>query len=116
MPAAIIRRRAQLPAPVAGQPGPFSLGNPGVLESLFREAGLAHPEVFAVPAPHRSGSATEYVRVASEAFGGFNAMMGHLPPQERASVWREVEETMRRFESPGGFEAPGEYLVAAATK
>jgi ubiquinone/menaquinone biosynthesis C-methylase UbiE len=116
VPAAIIRQRAQLPPPVAGQPGPFSLGNPGALESLFREAGFAHPEVSAIPAPHRSGSAAEYVRVASEAFGGFNAMMGRLSPPERASVWREVEETLRRFESPGGFEAPGECLVAAATK
>lgn len=116
MPAAIIRQRAQLPPPVAGQPGPFSLGGPGVLEGLFRQAGFAHPEVFAVPVPHRMRSAADYVRVASEAFGGFNAMMGHLPPQERASVWREVAETMRRYEAPGGFEAPGECLVAAATK
>lgn len=116
LPAAIIRRRAQLPPPVAGQPGPFSLGGPGVLEDVFRQAGFANPEVRAVPVPHSAASAAEYVRVASEAFGGFNALMAHLPPQERESVWREVEASMRRFESTAGFEVPGECLVGAATK
>lgn len=116
MPASIIRRRAQVPPPVAGQPGPFSLGDPGVLEGAFRQAGFADPEVGAVPVPHRAASAAEYVRVAREAFGAFNAMMGHMPPQERESVWNEVEGSMRCFESPGGFEVPGECLVGAATK
>ena len=116
LPASIIRRRAQLPPPVAGQPGPFSLGGPGLLESVFRQAGFADPEVLAVPVPHRAASAAEYVRVTREAFGGFNAMMADLPSPERESVWNEVEGAMRSFESPGGFEAPGECLVGAATK
>jgi SAM-dependent methyltransferase len=116
IPASIIRRRAQLPPPVPGQPGPFSLGAAGVLEGLFRQAGFADAEIRAVPVPHRTTSAAEYVRVAREAFGGFNAMMAHLPPEERESVWNEVEGSMRSFESPGGFEVPGECLVGAATK
>jgi SAM-dependent methyltransferase len=116
MPASIIRRRAQLAPPVPGQPGPFSLGGPGVLEDVFRQARFADPEVRAVAVPHRTASAAEYVRVAREAFGAFNAMMAHLPPQERESVWNEVAGSMRAFESPGGFEVPGECLVGAATK
>ena len=116
VPAAIIRRRAQLPPPIPGQPGPFGLGGPGVLEGVFIQAGFANPEVHAVQVPHRMTSAAEYVRLAREAFGGFNAMMAHLAPPERESVWNEVEVAMRSFESPGGFEAPGECLVGAATK
>ena len=116
VPASIIRRRAQLPPPVPGQPGPFSLGGPGVLEDVFRQAGFASPELRVVPVPHRANSAAEYVLVAREAFGGFNAMMAHLSPQERESVWNEVETSMRSFESPAGFEVPGECFVAAATK
>jgi SAM-dependent methyltransferase len=116
MPASIIRRRAQLPPPVPGQPGPFSLGGPGVLEGVFRQAGFADPEVRAVTVPHRMSSAGEYVRLAREAFGAFNAMMAHLSLHDRESVWNEVEGTMRSFESPDGFEVPGECLVGAATK
>lgn len=116
VPASIIRQRAQLPPPVPGQPGPFSLGGPGALEDVFRQAGFTNPEVRAVPVPHRMGSSAEYVQVAREAFGAFNAMMAHLSPQERESTWNEVETSMRIFESPDGFEVPGECLVGAATK
>jgi SAM-dependent methyltransferase len=112
----IIRRRAQLPPPVPGQPGPFSLGGPGVLEGAFRQAGFATPEVRAVRVPLRMTTTAEYIRFAREAFGAFNAMMAHLSPRERESVWNEVEDSMRSFESPGGFEVPGECLVGAATK
>ncbi len=116
IPASIIRRRAQLPPPVPGQPGPFSLGGPGALEGVFRQAGFAGPEIRAVPAPLRMAGTAEYVRLAREAFGSFNVMMAHLAPQERESVWNEVEGAMRRFEAPDGFEVPGECLVGAATK
>jgi len=116
LPASIIRRRAQLPPPVPGQPGPFSLGGPGLLEKVFRQAGFSNPEVRAVPVPLRMASTAEYVRLAREAFGAFNAMMAHLSPQERESVWNEVERSMRSFESASGFEVPGECLVGAATK
>jgi len=116
VPASIIRQRVQLPPPVSGLPGPFSLGSPGVLEGMFRQAGFADLEVYAVPVTHRIASAAEYVRIAREAFGGFNAMMAHLSSQERESVWNEIEGLMRGFESPGGFEAPGECIVGSATK
>jgi hypothetical protein len=87
-----------------------------VLEGVFRQAGFSNPEVRTVPVPLRMASTAEYVRLAREAFGAFNAMMAHLSPQERESVWNEVEGAMRSFESPGGFEVPGECLVGAATK
>jgi hypothetical protein len=87
-----------------------------VLEDVFSQAGFADAEVRAVPVPHKMTSAAEYVRLAREAFGAFNAMMAHLSLHERESVWNEVEGAMRGFESPGGFEVPGECLVGAATK
>ncbi|MFT3783596.1 MAG: methyltransferase domain-containing protein [Nibricoccus sp.] len=116
VPASVIRRRAQLPPPLPGQPGPFSLGEPGKLAGLFSEAGFTDAEVCAVPAPHRTASAAEFVHVAREAFGGFNAMMAHLSPEECEAVWNEIEGALRGFESADGFEAPGECLVGAATK
>jgi hypothetical protein len=61
-------------------------------------------------------SAAEYVRVAREAFGEFNAMTAHMLPEDRDAAWNDLEASMRSFESPGGFEVPGECLVGAATK
>jgi SAM-dependent methyltransferase len=40
IPVSIIRRRAQLPTPLPGQPGPFSLGASGVLEATYQRAGF----------------------------------------------------------------------------
>lgn len=116
LPASIIRRRAHLPPPVPGQPGPFSLGGAGVLEDIFRQAGFTDPDIRPVSVPHKAASAADYVQVAREAFGGFNAMMAHLSPQERESVWNEVECSMHSFESPGEFEVPGECLVGVVAK
>jgi SAM-dependent methyltransferase len=116
VPISIIRRRAKLPPPMPGQPGPYSLGHPGVLERIFTEAGFADAEVRTVPAPLKMNSAAEYVRLAGEAFGAFNAMLARLKAEERESVWNEVESTMRTFESRDGFEVPGECLVGAGSK
>ena len=115
-PVSIIRRRAQLPPPAPGQPGPFSLGGARVLEGVFRQAGFDDADVRAVPVPLRMSSTAEYMRFAREAFGAFNAMMAHLSPEERESVLTEVETSMRSFETSDGFEVPAECLVAAATK
>ena len=45
IPVSIIRRRAKLPAPLPGQPGPFSLGSEGKLEDVFEQAGFRNIEV-----------------------------------------------------------------------
>ena len=115
-PLSIIRQRAQLPPPVPGQPGPFSLGADGVLEGMFHKAGFSSSDMKIIPAPLQMSSAAEFTQFAQEALGAFNAMMAHLSCDEQQSVWKEVEETMREFETPAGFDAPGECLVAVATK
>src|SRR5215467_5968390 len=53
IPVSIIRRRAQLPPPLPGQPGPFSLGNPGVLEDAYKRAGFHDVQIRVLPAPLR---------------------------------------------------------------
>src|SRR5262249_42725039 len=45
VPVSIIRTRAQLPPPLPGQPGPFSLGAPGVLQEALTAAGFVDVEV-----------------------------------------------------------------------
>ena len=51
VPVSIIRRRAGLPAPAPGQPGPFSLGDTDVLASALRRAGFRDVDVRVVAAP-----------------------------------------------------------------
>lgn len=115
IPVKIIRERAELPPPLPGQPGPFSLGADGALESLFSQAGLRDIEVRRVPSPVRLPNAAECVRFERESFGALHQMMTGLTEAQRAEVWVEIEETLREFESDGAFVGPCEMLVGAGT-
>ena len=100
VPVSIIRRRAQLPPPLPGQPGPFSLGGNGVLEEVYRRAGFGEVHTQLVPSPLRLSSAAECVRFERESFGALHQMLSGLPESERGAVWEEIEEELRQFEGP----------------
>jgi SAM-dependent methyltransferase len=116
VPVGIIRARAGLGAPEPGQPGPFSLGGPGVLESALGDAGFRDVTVRAVPAPLRLPSATECVRFERESFGALHQMLRPVPAEQQPAVWAEIEDALRRFETDRGFVGPCELLVAAGTR
>jgi SAM-dependent methyltransferase len=115
IPVSIIRRRAKLPAPEPRQPGPFSLGGPGVLEAALATAGFSDVSVEALPAALRVHSAAECVRFEQESFGALHQMLAGVPAEERPSVWDEIEAALGRFDTPDGFVGPCELLVGSAT-
>jgi len=116
IPVSIIRGRAQLPPPLPGQPGPFSLGGAGVLEEAYRRAGFRDIETRVIACPLRMSSASECVQFERESFGALHQMLAGLPEPERQAAWDEIEQEMRQFEGPGGFEGPGELIVGAGTR
>jgi SAM-dependent methyltransferase len=116
IPVSIIRKRANLPPPLPGQPGPFSLGGRGVLEETFHKAGLRDVETRIVPAPVRLKSAAECVRFEKESFGALHQMLAGLDPVGREAAWEEIEQSLRSFETPSGFEGPCEMIVAVGVK
>jgi ubiquinone/menaquinone biosynthesis C-methylase UbiE len=111
IPISIIRRRAKLPAPVPGQPGPFSVGAPGVLEAALTRAGFQGVETHVIHTPLRLASAAECVRFERESFGALQQMLTGLPEPDRQAAWEEIEQELRAFESPAGFEAASELIV-----
>ena len=116
IPVSIIRRRANLPPPLPGQPGPFSLGAAGVLEETFKKAGFRDIQVKSVPAPVRMKTAAECARFEKESFGALQQMLAGLDQAGRAAAWQEIEQELRRFETPTGFEGPCEMLIAVGKK
>src|SRR5258708_21766424 len=75
LPVSIIRRRAQLPPPLPGQPRSFSLGTPGVLEEAFRQAGFRD----------RAARSLGYLPLRYEWHAVVSAPGTALPPQDLAS-------------------------------
>jgi SAM-dependent methyltransferase len=116
VPVGIIRRRAQLPPPLPGQPGPFSLGGPGVAEEAFAAAGFRDITVDVVESPVRTATASECVRFEKESFGALHQMLAGLPEEQREEAWAEIDEALAQFEGPDGFTGPCEMLVVTGTK
>lgn len=115
-PISIIRSRVELPPPLPGQPGPFSLGAPGVLEEAFRKAGFRDVETREVSAPLRTASAAECVRFERESFGALHQMMASLSEDERQETWTEIESELSAFEGKDGFIGPCKMVVGAGVK
>jgi SAM-dependent methyltransferase len=116
LPVSIIRRRAALPPPLPGQPGPFSLGGEGVLEKALTEAGFRQVETLRVNAPVVLESAAECVRFEKESFGALHQMLSGLGPEEQAAAWEEIESALSVYEGDGGFFGPCEMVIAVGTK
>jgi SAM-dependent methyltransferase len=116
VPVSIIRRRAALPPPLPGQPGPFSLGGPGVLEEEIRSSGFHDVSSRTILAPVRLSNAAECVRFERESFGALHQTLAGLNEAGREAAWAEIAEELRAFEGPDEFSGPCEMVVGVGTK
>lgn len=116
MPVSIIRRRVQLPPPLAGQPGPFSLHSTSILEQAYHQAGFRNVETRVVGSPLRTLSAAECVRFERESFGALHQMLSNLSDEERQAARVEIEQELRQFEGPDGVEGPCELITAVGVR
>jgi SAM-dependent methyltransferase len=114
-PVRIIRKAAQLPPPLPGQPGPFSLGGPGVLAGVLKQAGFVEVTEQVVNAPLVLPSADDCLRFEKESFGALHQMLTGLDDAQKEAAWQEVHIALREFESGNGFSGPCELVVAGGT-
>lgn len=116
IPVSIIRRRANLGPPLPGQPGPFSLGAPGVLKQAFADAGFTHLRIETLDAPIELESAKECLRFEKESFGALHQMLAGLDGEQQAAAWDEIEHALAQFETDGRFIGPCELVLAVGTR
>jgi SAM-dependent methyltransferase len=111
-PVDIIRRRAGLGPPLHGQPGPFSLRRPSVLETAFAQAGFRELETRLITAPLKMAASTDCVRFERESFGALHLMLAGLDDAGKQAAWDEIAQELSKFDGPDGFEGPCELVVA----
>jgi ubiquinone/menaquinone biosynthesis C-methylase UbiE len=116
IPVSVIRRRANLPSPIPGQPGPFSLGTEGVIENALKQAGFINVKSELINSPLNLPSANECIRFEKESFGALHQMMSGLSEAEKKDVWDEIESELKKFETDNGFSGPCEMVVAVGEK
>jgi len=115
-PMQILLQRAGKAPPPPGKAGLFALGAPGVLERLLADSGFESVEQRTVAPPLQVPSAKDAVSMMQDAFGAYRAVLRDCSEAVRSAAWAEVAETLKSFETPAGFEAPAELLVAAGVK
>lgn len=115
VPAQIIGARAGISPPAPGMPGPFALGAPGLLESLFEAAGLSSVAAQTVPATIRLDSVEEHLRFLKDAFGALHMLMKSMTEDEKADAWDAVAEALAQYQGSDGFVSPAELIVCAGT-
>jgi len=114
LPLAIARRVGNIPSPGPEVPGMFTLGEPSILEALFRTAGFLEVFIKAVPLQRRFASAAEAVKAMQTPI--LQQVAAKLSDTEKEKAWVEVEQEFNRFQGPTGVEFPGEFLIAVGTK
>jgi SAM-dependent methyltransferase len=115
-PVALIRRRAGLPAPLPGQPGPFSLGDPTVARDAFQDAGFTDVRVETLTAPLLLPSTLDCVRFERESFGALHQMLSGLDQDERERVWNDIGSALQAYETDDGFVGPCELHVISGSR
>lgn len=115
-PMQILLRHAGKEPPPPGRPGIFALGGVHVLRDLFVNCGFGRVDERKMALPLRMPGASDALQMIQEGFGAYRAVLRECSDAVRADAWAEVMETLREFESPKGFEAPSEVLVAAGSK
>jgi SAM-dependent methyltransferase len=115
VPVGIIRRRAELPPPAPGLPGPFSMAG-GAFETALEAAGFGGVAVERLPAPLELASAAECARFERESFGALHQMLSSLDSAAQQAAWEEIEAELGQFEEGGAFSGPCELLVFSAIR
>jgi SAM-dependent methyltransferase len=109
-------RRGHIPPPEpAPAPGPFSMASAERLEGLLRDAGFAEVRTQEVPVRLVVPNVDEYLSAIADTAGPIGLALRDLAESDRAQVEAEVEDSLRRFASEGGYEHPGVALCAVAS-
>lgn len=102
--------------PDPARPGSLlSLGAPGVLARLYREAGFSGVHELVVSAPFRMPSARHYVDFVRDGAAPVVAILSRLSEERRAAAYEEIEKELEVFRTVEGWEGPNELLIVWGT-
>ena len=98
------------------QPGGLlSLGKPGLIDELFREAGFLEIATTKVAAPFCLPTVKDYMNFVRTSAGPVVQIVKSMDPRlpkQRGPTWKSSRPVQR----PGGWEGPNELLLTAARR
>ena len=110
-------KRAGLPPRDPYQPGGLlSLGKPGLIDELFRQAGFSRVATTKVMAPFRLSSVKNYLDFIRTSASPILQILGRLDETARNAAWADIEGKLSAFNTPGGWEGPNELLLTVGRR
>lgn len=104
--------QAEMAPPDPDRPGGLlSLGAPGLLARLYREAGFSRVHEIVVSAPFRMPSARAYMDFIRDAAAPIVAILSRLPEDRRATAYDQIERELDVFRTENGWEGPNELVI-----
>jgi len=99
------------------QPGTLlSLGRPGLIDGLFKEAGFTEVATTTIDAPFKLPSARHYLDFVRASASPVRQILSRLDDSAAAAAWAEMEERLAAFNTPSGWEGPNELLLTAGRR
>ena len=111
------RRYAGMPPLDPYQPGGLlSLGKPGLIDELFREAGFLEIATTKVAAPFSLPTVKDYMNFIRTSAGPVVQIVKSMDPATAEAAWADMEKALGRYQRPDGWEGPNELLLTAARR
>jgi SAM-dependent methyltransferase len=105
-------KHAGLPPRDPYQPGGLlSLGKPGLIDELFRQAGFSQVATTKVTAPFRLPSVQHYLDFVRTSASPIVQILERLDDAARGAAWVEIESKLSAFNTSNGWEGPNELLL-----
>lgn len=110
-------KHAGLPPRDPYQPGGLlSLGKPGLIDALFRDAGFSRVATTKVAAPFRLPSVKGYLDFVRTSATPIVQILARLDDNAKAAAWAEIEDKLSAFNTPTGWEGPNELLLTVGQR
>ena len=110
-------RHAGLPPRDPFQPGGLlSLGKPGLIDDMFREAGFHEVATTRIAAPFKLPTVKDYMKFIRASAGPIVQIVKNLDAAKAEAAWADMEQALSRYETATGWEGPNELLLTAAKR
>ncbi len=110
-------RHAGLPPRDPFQPGGLtSLGRPGHLHDLFKEAGFNSVTTTTMDAPFRLPRTADYMAFIRDAAGPILQILASLTPAARDAAWADITSQLDAFQTDDGWTGPNTLLLTVGTR
>jgi SAM-dependent methyltransferase len=94
--------------------GLLSLGKPGLIDQLFKEAGFTEIATTGIAAPFVLPTVKDYMAFVRSSAGPIVHILNGLDAEKTEDAWADMERALGRYETKHGWVGPNELLLTAA--